>query len=69
MIRVTLVKRAENPANDIEYRGWFMEKDVKKNVQSWLTDYDEVQLSKARIGVLNAAAPWAEQTEPNYDDQ
>ena len=68
MIRVTLVKRAENPANDIEYRGWFMEKDVKKNVQDWLTDYDEVQLSKARIGVLNAAAPWAEQTEPSYDD-
>lgn len=69
MIRVTLVKRAENPANDIEYRGWFMEKDVKKNVQSWLKDYDEVQLSKARIGVLNAAAPWAEQKEPSYDDQ
>lgn len=68
MIRVTLVKRAENPANDIEYRGWFMEKDVKKNVQSWLTDYDEVQLSKARIGVLNAAAPWAEQEEPSHDD-
>jgi len=46
-----------------------MEKDVKKNVQSWLTDYDEVQLSKARIGVLNAAAPWAEKEEPNYDDR
>ena len=68
MIRVTLVKRAENPANDIEYGGWFMEKDVKKNVQDWLTDYDEVQLSKAKIGVLNAAAPWAEQTEQSYDD-
>ena len=68
MIRVTLVKRAENPANDIEYRGWFMEKDVKKNVQSWLTDYDEVQLSNAKIGVLNAVAPWAEQEEPTYDD-
>jgi len=68
MIRVVLVKRAENPANDIEYRGWFMEKDVKKNVAAWLVEYDEVQLSRARIGVLNAAAPWAEQTEPSHGD-
>jgi len=36
MIRVTLVKRDENPANDIEYRGWFMEKDVKKTSKAGL---------------------------------
>ena len=68
MIRVVLVKRAENPANDLEYRGWFTEKDVKKNVPEWLLEYDEVQLSRAKIGVLNAVAPWAEQGSEQHDD-
>jgi len=67
MISVTLVKRAENPANDVEYRGWFLERDVKKNFTDWVKDYDEVILKKPKIGVLNAVAPWAEQEQDHGD--
>ena len=59
MISVTLAKRAENPANDIEYRGWFLERDVKASFTAWVKDYDAVTLIKPKIGVLNAVAPWA----------
>ena len=58
MIKVNLKKLAENPAQDKYYLGWFPENQVKKNLMEWLQEYDEVTLTPAKIGVLNAVAPW-----------
>lgn len=58
MIKVNLKKLAENPAEDKYYIGWFDERAVKKSLFDWLKDYDEVTLTPAKIGVLNAVAPW-----------
>lgn len=63
MIKVLLVKRADNPAEDREFRGWFETRFVKKHIAEWLETYDQVELSKPKIGVLVETAPWAEEVD------
>lgn len=53
MFKVLLTGLPRDNTTVAVWEGWFTAREVKRNIAAWLTEYEEVRITPAQLGVLS----------------